>query len=62
MQTSPPNLRAHDVRRIAADAIVDERTVRAFLKDPQTVRSTSAFRIEVAMRALGLAMPTKAAP
>lgn len=54
MPNTPPKLRAHDIRRIAVEAIVDERTVRAFLRDAQRVRSTSAARITLAMRALGL--------
>lgn len=54
MTKTPPKLSAHDIRRIAAEAIVDERTVRAYLKDALRVRSTSAVRITAAMRALGL--------
>jgi DNA-binding LacI/PurR family transcriptional regulator len=59
MTTTAPKLRAHDIRRIAVEAIVDERTVRAFLKDAQRVRSTSAARITAAIRALGLSAAEK---
>jgi DNA-binding LacI/PurR family transcriptional regulator len=54
MTKTPPTLRAHDIRRIAAEAVVDERTVRAFLRDAERVRSTSAVRIAAAMQSLGL--------
>ncbi len=54
MTNTPPKLRAHDIRRIAVEAIVDERTVRAYLKDALRVRSTSAARITAAMQSLGL--------
>jgi hypothetical protein len=48
-----PKLKAHEIRRIAVQAIVDERTVRAFLRYAARVRSTSAARIIAAMQALG---------
>ena len=43
-------LSAHQVRRVSVAAFCHERTVRSYLRDPSSVRSTSAERIELALR------------
>jgi hypothetical protein len=49
---SAPSLTAHDRRRVAVHAGVDDRTVLAFLRG-QPMRSTTRARVEEALRALG---------
>lgn len=46
-------LDAHGLRRVAAEAICDEKTVARYL-DGLRVRSTSRTRIEAALMRLGL--------
>ena len=45
-------LSAHQVRRVSVEAVCHERTVRSYLRDPDSVRSTSAERIEKALRTI----------
>jgi hypothetical protein len=56
-------LRAHDIRRVAVSAMVDPRTVRAYLRGRRT-QSTTAARIAEALRTLGIpaASPDSAKP
>ena len=49
---------AHDIRRVCVAAYVDERTVRAYLRDPSRVRQMSAERIQRALRLLSLDQST----
>ncbi|MBX3233530.1 MAG: hypothetical protein KIT84_11040 [Labilithrix sp.] len=49
---TPPKLSPHEIRKVAADAVCDERTVRAYLRSPDSVRSTSAERISSAIARL----------
>jgi DNA-binding LacI/PurR family transcriptional regulator len=51
-------LSAHDRIRLAAAAVASPDTVERYYRDPTSVRSTSAARIERAARELGLPLPT----
>lgn len=42
-------LTPQEVREVAAEAICDPRTVRAYLREPASVKSTSRKRIERAL-------------
>jgi hypothetical protein len=57
MTTAQPKLHAHDVRRVAVEACADDRTVRRYLADPASVKSTSRVRVEGALVRLGLVAP-----
>jgi len=50
-------LTPHEVRRVAVEAVADDRTVRRYLRNPHSVRSTSAVRIAEALARLGLHGP-----
>jgi hypothetical protein len=52
-ESSCEELDAYQLRRLAVDACVDERTVRSYLNDPTSVRAMSAFRITAALQRLG---------
>lgn len=50
-------LSAHDIRRLAVRAKRDPRTVRVWLEDPESVRSTSRAALTEAALALRLPVP-----
>lgn len=56
-----PFLSAHDRRRVAVEAVVSDRTIRRFERDPATVTNLSATRIRRALSALGLSESTPTA-
>ncbi len=53
-------LTAHEIRRVSVQAACDPRSVRAFLKDPDSVRGTTAERVREALKALSLTARSKA--
>jgi hypothetical protein len=56
-QRERAQLRKVELRRVAVDAEVDERTLQRFLRH-EPVRDSSAWRIERALRARGLNVDT----